>query len=281
MNNMELQTSQVYSAISQAEDTFTKVASAYGKLAFKSEAEFARQLISASSLVKEDKLRFALISCTPDSIYNAVAQVSTIGLSLNPKLGHAYLIPRFNSQSGKLECSLDFGYKGLIKLGIEAKAITHVGVDSIFSWDIEEGKFNWNGPTTEPDFSGINPFDSRRETIMSAGVICVSHLVGGGVQVTRMSRLELDKIRADSFSPAYKFWREQMEFRSVIKRAAKLWPMTSIDDRIQNAVDLLNGADAKYGDAQALQAEPQQPAAKIIKSNPLDILTKQLGQLHH
>jgi len=281
MNNMELQINEAYNAINQAEGAFTKIASAYGKLAFKSEAEFARQLVSNSAQVAENKLKYALISCTPESIYDAVAQVSTIGLSLNPKLGHAYLIPRYNSKSGQLECSLDFGYKGLIKLGVEAKAITHVGVDSIFAWDTSEGNFKWNGPTTEPDFSGIDPFDPRRENIMSVGVVCISHLVCGGVQVTRMNRKELDKIRDDSFSPAYHSWREQMEFRSVIKRAYKLWPMTSIDDRMQAAVDLLNNDDLKYGESQSAQAAPQSPALKTIKSNPLAALTAHLGQIKH
>jgi recombination protein RecT len=257
-----------FAALYSAKDEFSKIASAYGKLIFKSEAEFARQKIVDSFNTKPEKAAFALFNCTPESIYNAISQVSAIGLSLNPKLQHAYLIPRANTVSGKIECSLDFGYKGLIKLGLESGAITSCVADSVFSWDMPE--WAWNGPTTEPTYGNINPFDTRRDTIMSVGVYCVSKLAGGDVQVIRMSRHELDAIRElNKYSKAYRDYREQMEFKSVIKRASKTWPMTSTDERLQAAVDSINQSDGKFLDIGGIENRNA-----IIEPAPVAMITR-------
>jgi recombination protein RecT len=281
-NNQELvdlQVSEVFRAVDQAETGFNDVASAFGKLSFKAEAEFARQALNLSLSAPADKARYALFNCTPESIYYAVAQVSSIGLSLNPKLQHAHLIPRFNPVSKRLECCLDFGYRGIIKLGTDSQAITHVTVTSVYPWEMAEGGFKWNGPSAMPDFGNINILDPRREKTPSGAAICISHLVSGGVQVTIMTRAELDAAKDMSFSPSHFKWGEQMEFKSVIKRASKLWPMTSADSRVQEAIDVLNQTGAKYNSKEIVQADPEATKPKRIAQNPMALLTQQLKQL--
>jgi len=89
------------------------------QIAFKKEVGYALQAFQSNSY---------LASCTPESAKKAILNVALSGLSLNPVLQQAHLVPR---KKGKVvECCLDPDYKGLITmmevLGIAKKPNAHV-----------------------------------------------------------------------------------------------------------------------------------------------------------
>jgi len=74
-------------------DTFTK------------ECSFALQHFGKNSYLN---------GSTTESKLQAVMNVAQVGLTLNPVLKLAYLVPRFSN--GKVECFLEPSYQGLVKL---------------------------------------------------------------------------------------------------------------------------------------------------------------------
>lgn len=57
-----------------------------------------------------------LLECDPLSIVGSVMQASQLGLELDSTLGHAYLVPFWNSKSRQLEAQMIVGYKGYLVL---------------------------------------------------------------------------------------------------------------------------------------------------------------------
>lgn len=91
------------------------------QLKFNKEVGFAMQAFSNNSY---------LASCTVDSAKKAIINVALSGLSLNPVLQQAHLVPRKNYTTKQVECCLDPDYKGLITmmevLGVAKKPNAHV-----------------------------------------------------------------------------------------------------------------------------------------------------------
>lgn len=87
---------------------------------FKKEIGFAIQLIKGNQ---------ALQKCDANSVLEAVYNISQTGLTLNPVLKYAYLIPR------KGKCILEPGYQGLIKLATDTDNITSINVQLVYQGD--------------------------------------------------------------------------------------------------------------------------------------------------
>ena len=80
-------------------------------LVFKSECLFAKQQITKESFTLDTAVN------NPASLRSAILNVAAIGISLNPSLAHAYLVPRDGA------ICLDISYRGLVKLATDAGAI--------------------------------------------------------------------------------------------------------------------------------------------------------------
>jgi recombination protein RecT len=89
-------------------------------MAFVQEANFAMMAIGRNE---------QLAKCDPNSFASAVYQVAITGLSLNPALGHAYLIPK----GGKAEFRP--GYQGLITIMIKCGAIKKIEARAVYEND--------------------------------------------------------------------------------------------------------------------------------------------------
>lgn len=57
-----------------------------------------------------------LAECDLKSILGAIVQASQLGLEIDGVLGHAYLVPFYNSRAKRKECQLIVGYKGYLSL---------------------------------------------------------------------------------------------------------------------------------------------------------------------
>lgn len=87
---------------------------------FKREVNFAIQILKKST---------ALQKCSIESVLESVINISQTGLTLNPVLKYAYLIPR------KGKCVLDPGYQGLIKLATDTDNINSINVQLVYEGD--------------------------------------------------------------------------------------------------------------------------------------------------
>lgn len=213
----------IENAVYSVESKFNQV-NTYN-LNFKKESTFALQLLTAKTKAGEFLLSTA--QRNPDSLKNAITNIASVGISLNPVLKEAYLVPR-----GGMVC-LDISYIGLVKLATDTGAIEWVQAETVR----EKDEFEFTGVGNRP-LHRMKPFEDRGAVV---GVYCVAQLASGPCLTTIMSKAEVDSIR-DKSSQAAKYgpwvdFYEEMAKKTVIKRAAKLWPKS---ERLDAAVEVLN-----------------------------------------
>ena len=202
----------------------------------KQELSFAMQIIKKSTQLQK---------CSGESILTAVANISLIGLSLNPAAKEAYLIPRYNSSSKQLEAVLEPGYVGLVKLLTDAGSVTAMNCQAVKEGDLIEMDLANN---KEPIKHKIDPKKPRGEMV---GVYALATLINGDRQLEYMTLEEIEAIRGRSDS--YKAWKEgkvksstwetdfgEMARKTVIKRIYKYLPRTERMDKIDQAVQMDN-----------------------------------------
>lgn len=220
---MSTQVARWERAVVEARDEFVPIAAKTG-MAYERESSFAMQALARSDVLQK---------CDPASIRMAVVNVASVGLTLSPALALAYLVPR------KGKCCLDISYRGLIKLAVDS------GLKGVYAESVRKNdEFLYENGFTPPTHR-FDPFataESRGEVV---GVYCVALLASGVTQVDTLSMEEIAKIRAVSKAGdgPWRDWWEEMAKKSVIKRAAKYWPLSS---QLAQAIEVLNeheGAD--------------------------------------
>lgn len=83
-----------------------------------------------------------LQKCTPMSFLSAVMQASQLGLEINTRMMHAFLIPYENKRKGEYECSLVIGYQGFIELATRSGRVSSIKATAAYEGDrfeYEEG----------------------------------------------------------------------------------------------------------------------------------------------
>ena len=209
------------------------------KLDFVKEAEFAKQLLVRNSYLLDVARK------NPDSLHAAISNVAAIGVSLNPALAFAYLVPR------KGEICLDISYRGLVKLATDTGIVKAMKAELVYEHD----DFEYHGFHEKPTFNA-NPFDDRGEL---KGVYAMALLTDGSVLVETMKIDEVNQIRDDSESyksakskgeNSYqlkecvwvKYYTEKVKI-TVIKRAYKTLPTSKGMELVGQAIDAMNYHD--------------------------------------
>lgn len=219
-------------AIGNSRERFEKIALATcTKMAYESESMFAMQAIQKNDYI------YGVANNAPDSVRNAVINVASIGLSLNPATAYAYLVPR-----DKRIC-LDISYQGLIKIATDTGSIRWAKAELVYTKD----NFLYKGVAVLPTHE-FNPFGDRGDF---AGVYCVAKTSDGDYLVETMTAEQIHEIR--NRSEAYKAFADgksrqcpwvdffgEMTKKTCIKRASKTWPKSQRGDRLQTAISILN-----------------------------------------
>ena len=231
-------------------------------IVFAREAEFAIQALTASDYATR------IARENPQSVRDAVLNISAIGISLNPAKKQAYLVPR------KGAICLVISYIGLLDLAIKSGSILWGQAEQVFAGDT----FTMRG-FDEPPTHERNPFATERGPLVGVYVVVKTH--GGDYLTTTMTAAEVFSIR--DRSDAWKAYKKdssklcpwvtdegEMVKKTVIKRAYKTWPKS---DRLDKAVHVLN-TDADEGITFDPDDPLQQPRnfgltdarAKIVRS---------------
>ena len=156
-------------------------------LDFDQECLFARQALMANEYLAKVAVSNKVSLC--DAVYN----VATTGISLNPAHSHGYLVPR--KVGGQLKVCLDISYRGFLKIATDSGLTKYMKAELVYS----EDEFQYLGFDQRPIIK-TNPFKDRGELI---GVYAMAVLHDDSVLVENMTIDEVYKIR-DS-SEAYKF----------------------------------------------------------------------------
>lgn len=192
------------------------------KMNFNREAGFAIQILTGNEF---------LANCDQESIRNAVVNVSLTGLTLNPALKFAYLVPR------KGKCILDISYMGMIKVLTDAGAVKNVDAGVIYAND----KFDYR--------KGTDPYFKHQPALTNKGAMIGAYAVAffrdGGFQFEVLGREDVEKVRNTSeswkkedtrkFSP-WETWEDEMWKKTALKRLFKLLPKTNFSDQLIAAI---------------------------------------------
>ena len=244
-------------------------------LKFEAECHFAKQLI----LKNERTVKTA--QSNPASLHDAILNVAAVGISLNPALTHAYLVPRDGS------ICLDISYRGLIKLACDAGAIITAKAELVHGprGSYQGDEYRWKGPFLPPAHEAdsfhpdrINGKDPLENII---GGYCVAVLPSSTVMVEQMSAAEIFAVRASSkayssggFCPWKGAWSGQMGKKTLVKRAANSWPQSGQRERLDLAIDVLNQHEGLLDSEQA-----PEPGPSVNTDAPLSITHQQSHNL--
>jgi phage RecT family recombinase len=197
------------------------------------EVSFALQIINKSSQLQE---------ATMESKQSAVLNVAQCGLTLNPVMKLAYLVPRW-SREGTI-CYLEPSYQGLVKLLTDAGSVETIQCQLVYAQDtFQFNAGDFNNPITHTS----NPFSKNRGDLV--GVYALAVLPSGIKQAETMSIEEVYEIRDKSESwKAYQakkikscVWSEhegEMVRKTVLRRIVKYLPKTEKFNSVAKAIHL-------------------------------------------
>jgi len=220
---------ELVSIIQESASGFNNVLST--DLDFKQEAFFALQILEANNYSA------GIARSNPKSVKNAIKNIATIGLSLNPAMGFCYLVPRKNA------IYADISYKGLCKLATDSGFILWLQARVVY----ENDEFCLNGIDEKPYHKAANEFSGRGKFV---GAYCVAKTKDGDYLTKAMSSEDIFDIR--DRSEAYKAYikkgtkcpwvtdESEMILKTVVKSATKMLPKS---DRLDKAVAVINEHD--------------------------------------
>jgi recombination protein RecT len=180
-----------------------------------------------------------LLDCTRESLWKACIQGAELGLSLNPTLGEADILPVWNGRLKKNEAQFRPRYKGLMKLALQSGEVTSIRSVLVHENDeFEEIRGLREDIIHKP---------ARGERGAMTHVYCVWNLKSQSEpQFEVMDRAQVMRIKARSSSKNQQGeivgpWvsdEPEMWRKTVVRRASKYMPISC--DAFQRAVAVDN-----------------------------------------
>lgn len=216
-------------------DAFDRIQSKYieqaDKETFAREVSFALQVLNRKSYLNQS---------TTESKLQAVYNTALTGLTLNPVMKLAYLVPRYSGLTNKIECHLEPSYMGLVKLITDTGSAVTVYAHPVYQGDEFEVSLG-----TSPDLKHIPKYKSQIiEKFYAVGV-----LHNGTNQIEVMTAEQVEQIRDKSESyKSFKAGRSksciwdsdfsEMGRKTVIRRIVKQLPKTDRFEKLGHAIKL-------------------------------------------
>jgi len=220
--------SNVFDIVENQKSSFNDVLSC-DEITWAKESQFAVQQLQKNSFLN------GIAWKNQDSLRNAIINVASIGISLNPASRHAYLVPRDN-----MVC-LDVSYMGLKHLAESSGSIEWMQAKIVYANDTY-----LNNGVDKPPTHNQQTFGIKGDAV---GAYCTVKLPNGDYLTEEMDIEALLYIKSKSksttgtgaaFSPWNTFPEEMMR-KTVVKRAAKYWPSAKGGvSRVSQAINIIN-----------------------------------------
>jgi len=165
-----------------------------------------------------------LLQCDKYSILKAVMESAQLGLEPDGLLGHAYLIPYWNSKRKCYEAQLQVGYRGFLDLARRSGQVSHIFAQVVYEKD--HFKFTYG---TNPSLEHVPAAVADRGEKIAA--YAIAYLVDGRTPFEVMYRDQIEKIRdmskrADEEDSPWSTHEDEMWRKTVIRRLAKYLPLS-------------------------------------------------------
>jgi len=182
-----------------------------------------------------------LVKCTTISFISAVMQSIQLGLEPNTVLGHAYIIPYWNSKLKCLEAQFQRGYRGLLDMAYRTKMFKEIYAQEVYEGDTFEfmlGTENWirHIPADKPKL------DKDGYPLVKY-VYAIYKTINGGMHFVVWTKEKLDRHK-ERYSPA----AQKDKFSAWNVSEVSMYKKTTLRD-------LLNYADTSVEFREQLQTD--------------------------
>lgn len=210
------------------------------------ESQFAIQALGNNDYLFKVALK------NPISMQNAIINVAAIGISLNPALKHAYLVPRKN------QVCLDISYQGLMHIAMQSGSIEWGQAKLVYKNDTYTNNGIDKAPTHAQDTFG--------EKGAVVGAYCTVKTKAGDYLTEEMDLAALQKVQdaAPSNSGPWVTWWEEMVRKTVVKRAYKYWPKA---EHVAKAIAVINEHEGIDFDNMKEVSTPTRTASHAYAAN--------------
>ena len=173
---------------------------------------YKKELTYCLNILLNNDYLFNQFKSNPDSLRNAMINLASSGLTLNPTFKYCYLVPRKN------EVNLMISYKGMIKLLIDNGTLKDVYSHEVYDCDLFDVSFGTSDYLIhKPNFQKRMMKDSK---ITCYYAVATLHNNIKKYEVMTVS--EINKIKnLATTKNIWDLWNEEMSKKTVIKRLLK------------------------------------------------------------
>lgn len=164
-----------------------------------------------------------LAQCDEASLIGCVLRAAALGLQFGQDLGEVFLIPRQAGQRG-MECTLQLGYKGVIRLAERSGRIRSITTRSVYACD----EFSYEYGLNERLDHKPGPADQRTADQLTHAY-CVARYTNGGHDFEVLTRpdIEARRARGKGAQPAWQTDYPKMAEKSALLAMRARLPLTT------------------------------------------------------
>lgn len=203
-----------------------------------------------------------LLKCTRDSIMFCLGECARLGLE--PALGRAWFIPFRNNEKNTSECTLIIGYAGLCDLARRSGNVLSIEVHAVREGDEFEVSLGTDGTIKH-----IPKFPKDGSVLPEAYCYySVAKFRDGGHHTCIMTLAEIKKIQSDSQKMNSSVWKnhfEEMAKKTVLRRAAKMWPLSIMDHSFTEAMQHNDSVEFDFSPVDSENTVENKTTADIVR----------------
>jgi recombination protein RecT len=174
----------------------------------------------------------------PNTLLSALQTAASLGLTLDPTQGLAFLVPQRPKFDLPFEVILKVSYKGMEQTVLRSGTVTAITTELVYENDTFDYGSNIDGPYLAFKMA-------RGERGALQGGFCLARYANGERHVEYVPVKDLEAIEAaankaagTNGSPAWHGpFIDEMRKKSIVRRAAKHWPTTPTLQRLVNTLD--------------------------------------------
>ncbi len=196
-----------------------------------------------------------LLNCSPQSIVRAATQAATLGLSVDPNVGQAYMVPY------KGQATLQVGWRGIRDMAFRSKSIALLNTGTL-----EEGQ-EW----VEDQLTGRGRIEGHPTSNKIIGYFAYMKTFSGREHFEYMTKDEVEAHRnryAQGYERAGSAWKtafDNMARKTVLKRLLTRWAeLDPAGVEIEGGLDRALMADDLPDEDEVTEA-PRKPNAQIMQ----------------
>lgn len=196
-----------------------------------------------------------LAKCSPESIFASVVEASRLNLELGSTLGHANVVPFWNSKKQFFEAAFIVGYRGMITLARRSGEISTIHAKTVFEGDDFDYKYGLIPDLTHVPWEMRRDEDRPKEKGKAIVYYAAATLKDGTHQFLVMWRAEVEAIR-DKYSESYKNdktrpyspWTKHPDAMGMKTAVRGLFKFLPVSIEAQKAASVDEWAEERAGD---------------------------------